>query len=59
MCAALTMAEARAGGQQLELVEARESSRATCRKVVIISILVLTMEKYIDRNSVCSCKNGH
>ena len=37
VCAALTMAEARAGGQLLELAEARESSRATCRGVVIIS----------------------
>ena len=36
VCAALTMAEARAGGQQPELAEARESSRATCRGVVVI-----------------------
>ena len=37
VCAALTMAEARAGGQLLELAEARESSRATCRGMVIVS----------------------
>ena len=37
VCAALTMAEARAGGQLLELAEARERSRATWRGVGIIS----------------------
>ena len=37
VCAALTMAEARAGGQLLELAEARESSRATWREMVIVS----------------------
>ena len=36
VCAALTMAEARAGGQLLELEEARERSRATCRGMVVI-----------------------
>ena len=35
VCAALTMAEARAGGQLPELVEARERSRATCRGMVV------------------------